>query len=69
MRFDRSREDLTFAAIGALFGFKIFRQNAEHIVTLCANTVEYWLSRRRSFLLRDMHLRLVRLGSHERILA
>ena len=61
--------DLTFAAIGALLGVKIFRQNAEHIVTLDANTVKHWLSRRRSFLFGGMNLRLVRLGSHEQILA
>jgi hypothetical protein len=69
MRIERSCEDLTLMTIGALLGVKIFRQNAEHIVTLDANTVEHWLSRRRSFLLRGMNLCLVWLGSHEQILA
>jgi hypothetical protein len=30
-------------AIGTLLGVKIFRRNAEHVVTLDANAVEGWL--------------------------
>ena len=56
-------------AIGALFRVKIFRRNAEHIVTLDANAVEHWLPRRRSFLFRGMSLRWARFSSHEQILA
>jgi hypothetical protein len=42
-----SPENLAFMAIGALLGVKILRRNAEHIVTLDANTMEHRLSRRR----------------------
>jgi len=38
---------LAFMAVGALLGVKILRRNAEHVVTLNANTMEDRLSRRR----------------------
>ena len=34
---------LAFMAIGALLGVKILRRNAEHVVTLDANTMKHWL--------------------------
>ena len=56
-------------AIGALFGVKLLRRNAEHIVTLDANTMENRLSWRRSFQFRSMRLRRGSFISHEEILA
>jgi len=66
---ERSSKGLALVATGALLGVKIFRQNTEHIVTLDANTVENWLSRRRSFLLRGMTLCWIGLVGHKQILA
>ena len=57
---DTRRKSLALMAIGALLGVKIFRRNAEHVVTLDANTMKNWLPRRRSFVFRGMGLRLGR---------
>ena len=38
-------EPLAFMAIGTLLGVKILRRNAEHVVTLNANTMKYGLPR------------------------
>ena len=46
-------------AIGALFGVKIFRRNAEHIVTLDAHPMEHRLPRRRSLVFWGVSLRWV----------
>jgi hypothetical protein len=56
-------------AIGALFGVKLFRRNAEHVVTLDANTMQNRLTWRRSFQFRSMRLRLGSFISHGEILA
>lgn len=55
--------------IRALLGVKLFRRNSKHVVTLDAYTMEHWLPRRRSFMLRGLSLRLGRFGSHKQILA
>jgi len=51
-----SRENLTFMATGALLGVKILRRNAEHVVTLDANTMKHRLPRRRRFVFWGMRL-------------
>ena len=50
--------------IGALLGVEIFRQNTEHIVTLYANSMKHWLSRRRSPWFGGMGLCLIGFGGH-----
>ena len=62
-------EKLAFMAIGALLGVKILRRNAEHVVTLDANTMKHWLPRRRGFVFRGMRLWLRGFGCHKQILA
>jgi hypothetical protein len=64
-----SRKVLAFMAIGALLGVKILRRNAEHVVTLDANTMKHWLPRRRGFVFRGMGLGLRGFGCHKQILA
>ena len=54
---------------GALLGVKILRRNAEHIVTLNANTMKNGLPRRRSFVFRGVGLGLSGFGCHTQILA
>jgi hypothetical protein len=49
---------LFFTAVAALLGVKILRRNAEHVVTLNANTMKRRLPRRRGFVFRGMGLRL-----------
>jgi hypothetical protein len=63
------RENLTFMAVGALFGVKILRRYAEHVVTLDANPMQYGLPRLRGFVFRSVGLRWVRFGCHKQILA
>jgi len=65
------RDELAFMATGALFGVKILRRNAEHVVTLNANTMKNGLPRRRSFVFRGMGLGLglSGFGCHKQILA
>jgi hypothetical protein len=64
-------EKLAFMAIGALLGVKILRRNAEHVVTLNANTMKHRLPRRRRFVFRSMSLSLglSGVGCHNQILA
>jgi hypothetical protein len=50
---------------GALLGVKILRRNAEHVVTLNANTVKDRLPGRRGFVFRGMSLGLRGFGCHE----
>jgi hypothetical protein len=45
-------------ATGALLGVKILRRNAEHVVTLNANTMKHGLPRRRRFVFRGVGLGL-----------
>ena len=59
---------LAFVAVGALLGVKIFRRNAEHIVTLNANTMEHGLPRRRRFVFRGVGLWLSGFVCHGQIL-
>ena len=68
-QFGYKEEKLAFMAIRALLGVKILRRNAEHVVTLDANTMKDWLPRRRRFVFRGMGLGLRGFGCHERILA
>ena len=63
-----SRENLTFMATGALLGVKILRRNAEHVVTLDANTMKHRLPWRGGFVFRRVGLGLRGFGSHDRIL-
>jgi len=51
-------------AAGALFGVKILRRNAEHIVTLDANTMKHRLPGRRRFVFRGVGLRRSGFSSH-----
>ena len=62
-------ENLAFMAIGALLGVKILRRNAEHVVTLNANTMKHRLHRRRRFVFRGMRLGFGGFGCHKQILA
>ena len=62
-------EDLALMTIRALFGVKIFRRNAKHVVTLDANAMDERLSWRRSLMFWGMSLRLVRFCRHKEILA
>jgi hypothetical protein len=64
-RIECSYEDLTFMTIGTLLCIKIFRRNAEHIVTLDAHAMKNWLPRCRSLVFRGMSLRRVWFGRHE----
>ncbi len=61
--------DLTLMATGTLFSVKIFRRNAEHVVTLDAHAMKNRLSRHRSFVFRSVSLSWIRLSRHEQILA
>jgi hypothetical protein len=54
-------------ATGALLCVKILRRNAEHVVTLNANTMKNGLPRRRSFVFRGIGLG--GFGCHAQILA
>jgi hypothetical protein len=63
------RGSLAFVAIGALLGVKILRRNAEHVVTLNANTMKNRLPGSRRLVFRGVGLRLNRFVCHERILA
>src|SRR5579872_4702602 len=60
---------LALMAGGALLGVKILRRDAEHVVTLNANTMKNGLPGRRSMVLRVVRLRLRRIGWHIQILA
>jgi hypothetical protein len=60
---------LALMAIGALLGVKILRRNAEHVVTLNANTMKNGLPRRRRFVFRGVGLGLSGFGCHTEILA
>jgi hypothetical protein len=62
-------EELAFMATGALFGVKILRRNAEHVVTLNANTMKNGLPWRRSFVFRGMGFGLSGFVCHKQILA
>jgi hypothetical protein len=62
-------EELAFMATGALFRVKILRRNAEHVVTLDANTMKNGLPRRRRFVFRGMGLGLSGFVCHLQILA
>src|SRR5579864_5463358 len=64
-----SREILAFMTIGALLGVKILRRNAEHVVTLDANTMKHRLPGSRRFVFRGMGLGLRGFGCHKQILA
>src|SRR5216683_1408671 len=64
-----SAEILAFMAIGALLGVKIFRRNAEHVVTLDANTMKHRLPRSRRFVFWGIRLGLIGFGYHKQILA
>ena len=61
--------NLTLMTVGALLGVEIFRQNAEHVVTLYAHTMESRLPRCGSFMLRGMGLCGSWLSGHGQILA
>jgi hypothetical protein len=54
-----------FMAIRALLGVKIFRRDAEHVVTLNANTVKHRFPRRRSFMFRGVRSGLSRFICHK----
>jgi hypothetical protein len=56
-------------AIRALLRVKILRRNAEHIVTLNANTMQHRLPRRRRIVFRGMGLGLSGFGCHTQMLA
>src|ERR1700733_7279224 len=56
-------------AVGALLGVKILRRNAEHVVTLDANTMKHRFPRRRRFVFRGMGLGLSGFVCHKQILA
>jgi hypothetical protein len=60
---------LAFMATGTLFGVKILRRDAEHVVTLNANTMKNGLPRRRSFVFGGMGLGLSGFVCHMQILA
>src|SRR5580692_1372124 len=64
-----SAEILAFMATWALLGVKIFRRNAEHVVTLNANTMKHRLPRSRRFVFWGMRLGLIGFGCHKQILA
>jgi hypothetical protein len=68
-QFGYKEEKLAFMAIGALLGVKILRRNAEHVVTLNANTMKHRLPRRRRFVFRSMSLGLSGFGCHNQTLA
>ena len=61
--------NLPFMATGALFRVKILRRNAEHVVTLSANTMENRLPWCRGFVFRGMGLGLSGFVGHTGILA
>ena len=62
-----AQDVLAFVTTGALLGVKIFRRNAEHVVTLDAHAMKHRLSRRRRFVLRVVRLVRLRRGLRSRL--